>query len=115
MAGNHNRNGIRTIGQTHSPARLRIADPFGKLSVGGGVAVRDFEQLSPDLLLKGRAFWREWEIESFKLTGKIGAELADSFAEGHGIFLPLGFRHSRASVFGERNLTKSGILRNGRK
>jgi hypothetical protein len=50
-------------------------------------------------LLKGRAFWREWEIESFKLTGKIGAELADRFAEGCRFF-----RHSAFGIAGRPSL-----------
>src|SRR5712692_6645055 len=81
MAGNDDRNGIGTVCQAHGARGVRVADASGQLAVGDGLAVGDLAKLLPDSLLKGGALGREREVKGFKVSGEIGAELANGLCE----------------------------------
>ncbi len=76
MAGNHDRDWVRSIGQADCTGRVWVADAFGERAIRNRFAVGDLAEFIPDLLLKGCAFGRKWEIEGFQFSGKVGSKLS---------------------------------------
>jgi hypothetical protein len=65
VARNDNWYGIRAVGQPDRAAGFGITDAVRKLAIRDGLAIGNFQQLSPYKLLKGSAFWRERKIKGF--------------------------------------------------
>jgi hypothetical protein len=61
-------------------------------------------------LLKGRALGREWEVEGFELSRKVGAKLANGFIEGRCVLFPIRIRRSSAAILRKHKLAKSAIV-----
>src|SRR6185312_5945658 len=57
------RNRIRSVRQPYRAARVRIADSPRQFPVRNRLAIRNFEQFVPDLLLEGGAFGCEMNVE----------------------------------------------------
>jgi hypothetical protein len=99
--------GFEPLARPTAREALGIADALRELAVGNGFAVRDCDEFGPDFLLEGRALGREEEIEGFKFSGEVGAELADEFAQGSFVFVPRGIRGCRFASVGERDESQS--------
>src|SRR5438477_10429987 len=52
MAGDHDRDRVLVVGETDRARGLRLADPFGDLSVGARLGVGNLEQRLPDRALE---------------------------------------------------------------
>src|SRR6266478_8717185 len=104
MAGNYYRDRIGSIRQAHCTRCVRVSDTFREFAVRGRTAVRDFEQLSPDLLLKRSTLGRDREVEVIEFSGKIGSKLLDRFTRCLGIFFPIGIWRGRVPVLHEVDL-----------
>jgi hypothetical protein len=72
MTGNHDGDGIGSVGQANRSGRLRITDTAGKLAVADGFSVRIshslFHTASWNFVPAG-----EWEIEHFQFLRQVGA------------------------------------------
>src|SRR5579872_4316652 len=112
MARDHDGNWVRSIGQPNGAAGIRIADPTCKLSVRGGLTIRNLLKFAPHFLLEGSALRRERKIEVFKFASEVRLELTDSFRQGGRIFHPLGIGSGWPAIGREQNLLQAiGISR----
>ena len=67
MAGNDDRNGIRSIGEPHGTDAFGIANGFREISIAASFPKRNFLELPPNTALEGTSFGIEREFEGFSL------------------------------------------------
>ena len=81
MAGNHNWNWVRAVGQANGARGVRIADPSGQFTVRDSLPVGNFAQTLPDRELERCALRHKRQVEGFQFAGEVGQELTNSFAQ----------------------------------
>src|SRR5204862_5362545 len=87
MAGDYDRNGIRSVGQAHRPRSFGVANAPGQFAIGNSLTIRDITQTA-DFHLERSAVGRQWKRETFQFSCKVRFELADGLGQWSSILEP---------------------------
>jgi len=77
MTGHDDRDRVLAIGRAHRPHCARVAQPVGDILVGDRGAIRNGQQLPPDLLLKLGADQVQRQVENLAMAGEVFLNLND--------------------------------------
>src|SRR5262249_30497451 len=110
MAGNDDRNWVRSVGQADSAAGIRISDAAGNFAIGNRLAVGNATEFVPDLLLKRRAFRSKRQIEILQLSCKIRTQLPHDFGEAARVFLPISLGSCWPAVSGKLDFLQTRAI-----